>query len=132
MKDFAGTQYVPVGPRPYLDRLVREYRLSQADLRRRTRSRSASYNIGGEPFDREYLVHRSVLRAHGELGCAGDAEAEAFCNEIADAMVAALGVTREEAVARINRQWSSTWVVGLSLVYHQTPQRWAGHIYRYT
>ena len=47
-------------------------------------------------------------------------------------MVTALGVTREEAVARINRQWSSTWIVGLSLVYHKTPEQWAGHIYRYT
>lgn len=132
MKDVVGTQYVPVGPRPYLDRLAKEYRLSQADLRRRIRSRPASYNIGGEPFDREYLVHRSVLRSHGEFRCAGDAEAEAFCREVASMMVTALGVTREEAVARINRQWSSTWVVGLSLVYHQSPEQWAEHIYRYT
>lgn len=123
---------MPVGPRPYLDRLVREYRLSQADLRRRTRSRPASYHVGGEPFDREYLVHPSVLRAHGEFRCAGDAEAEAFCHEVAGTMITALGVTREEAVARINRQWSSTWIVGLSLVYHKTPEQWAEHICRYT
>jgi len=125
-------EYVPVGPRPYLDRLSREYRLSEAELRRRFRSRSNPSWIGDERFDREYLVHRSVLRSHGAFRCAGDAEAEAFCNEVADAMIKARGVIREEAVARISRQWSSTWIVGLDLVYHQTAERWAEHIYRHT
>src|SRR5215469_9839477 len=125
-------EYVPVGPRPYLDRLSREYRLSEAELRRRFRSRSNPSWIGDERFDREYLVHRSVLRSHGAFRCAGDAEAEAFCNEVADAMIKAGGVIREEAVARISRQWSSTWIVGLDLVYHQTAERWAEHIYRHT
>jgi hypothetical protein len=125
-------EYVPVGPKPYLDRLVREYRLRQADLRRRIRSRSNPSQIGDERFEREYLVHRSVLRSQGAFRCAGDAEAEAFCNEVAHAMVTARGVTREEAVARINRQWSSTWIVGLDLVYHRTAERWAEHIYRHT
>jgi len=125
-------EYVPVGPRPYLDRLVKEYRLSEADLRRRIRSRSNPSWIGDERFDLEYLVHRSVLRSHGAFRCAGDAEAEAFCNEVADAMVTARRVKREEAVARINRQWSSTWIVGLDLVYHETAEHWAEHIYRHT
>lgn len=132
MRNLTGPVYVSVGPRPYLDRLAREYRLSQADLRRRTRSRLCPSQIGDERFDREYLVHRSVLRSHGEFCCAGDAEAEAFCGEVADAMVTAFGVTRQEAVARINRQWSSIWIVGLDLAYHKTPEQWAKHIYRYT
>jgi hypothetical protein len=125
-------EYVPVGPRPYLDRLVREYRLSQADLRRKIRSRPASWQIGDEKFDREYLVHRSVLRSHGAFRCAGDAEAEAFCGQVADAMVTARGVTRKEAIARINRQWSTIWIVGCDLVYHRTHDFWAEHIYRHT
>jgi hypothetical protein len=124
--------YVPVGPRPDLDRLLREYRLSQAHLGHRIQSRPASWHIGDEQFDREYLVHRSVLRSHGAFRCAGDAEAEAFCGQIADAMVAARGVTREEAIARINRFWSTIWIVGCALAYHQTPDDWAKHIYRYT
>jgi len=77
-------------------------------------------------------VHRSVLRSHGAFRCAGDAEAEAFCNEVADAMITARRIRRQEAVARINRQWSSTWIVGLDLVYHQTAKNWADHIYRCT
>jgi len=125
-------EYVPVGPRPCLDQLVREYRLSQADLRRRIRSRPASWGIGDERFDREYLVHRSVLRSHGAFRCAGDAEAEAFCGQIADAMVTARGVTREEAIARINRFWSTIWLVGCPLAYHRTADWWAKHIYRDT
>ena len=126
------SEYVPVGPRPCLDQLLREYRLSQADLRRRIQSRPASWGIGDERFDREYLVHRSVLRSHGAFRCAGDAEAEAFCGQIADAMVTARGVTREEAIARINRQWSTIWIVGCSLAYHRTAEGWAKHIYRET
>src|SRR5215469_18410435 len=125
-------EYVPVGPRPYLDRLSREYRLSEAELRRRFRSRSNPSWIGDERFDREYLVHRSVLRSHGAFRCAGDAEAEAFCNEVADAMVTARGVTREEAIARINRFWSTIWLVGCPLAYHRTADWWAKHIYRET
>jgi hypothetical protein len=125
-------EYVPVGPRPYLDRFVREYRLSEADLRGRIRSRPASWQIGDEQFDREYLVHRSVLRSHGAFRCAGDARAEAFCGQVADEMVTARGVTREEAIARIFRKWSSFWIVGADLVYHRSPDGWAEHIYRYT
>lgn len=35
--------YVPIGPKPYLDRFVREYGLTEADLRYKTQSRSASF-----------------------------------------------------------------------------------------
>jgi hypothetical protein len=123
---------VPIGPKPYLDRLAREYRLSEADLRRKTRSRPATYGIGDEHFDREYLVHQSVLRSHDEFRCAGDAEALTFCRQVADAMVTAFGVTRLAAIAKINQQWSQTWIVGLDLVYHETPKQWAEHIYRHS
>ena len=60
---------------------------------------------GGRP-EEEYLVHESLLRSHGEFPCAGDDEALAFCEEIAEEMMRALGVSHAEAVARVNRQWS--------------------------
>jgi hypothetical protein len=53
-------------------------------------------------------------------------------------MVRAFGISHVEAVARVNRQWSQPdlsgrvpriWIVGLDLVYHQTPEEWAGDIY---
>jgi hypothetical protein len=124
--------YKPLGPKPFLDRLMREYRLSEADLRGKLRSHANRSSIGDESFDREYLVHRSVLRSRGEFRCAGDAEARAFCAKVADAMVAARGITRDEAVARINRHWATVWIVGLDIAYHREPDWWADHIYRHT
>jgi hypothetical protein len=61
-----------------------------------------------------------------------------FCREIAEEMVRTFGISHAEAVARVNRQWSEpgpsgrfprTWIVGLNLAYHQTPDDWAGDIY---
>jgi hypothetical protein len=130
--------YVPIGPKPYLDRLAGEYRLTEADLRGKTRSRRASFWIAGAFFEVEYLVHESLLRSHGEFPCAGDAEALDFCRAIADEMVSRFGVARGEAVAGINRQWSDpepagrsprVWLVGLDIAYHETPQDWAAHIH---
>jgi hypothetical protein len=134
--DLAG--YVPIGPKPYLDRFASEYRLTKAELHSKTRSRRASFWIGDDAFEVEYLVHESLLRSHGEFPCAGDADALHFCREIADEMVSLFGVTRDEAVAAINRQWSNAepagraprvWIVGLDIVYHETPEYWATHIF---
>ncbi|OJF09334.1 hypothetical protein [Couchioplanes caeruleus] len=122
--------YVSIGPRPYLDRFIAAYRLSDADRRDKIRSRPATYQIGDQRFDREFLVHRSVLRPHGQFRCAGDAEAADFCAEIVDELVARFAVPREEAVARVNQQWTHMWIVGLDLVYHRTPDDWAAHIYQ--
>ena len=53
-------------------------------------------------------------------------------------MVHAFGITYTEAVARINRQWSTAgasgrvpriWIVGLDIAYHQSRHDWAGDIY---
>lgn len=53
-------------------------------------------------------------------------------------MELAYDIPRAEAVARINRQWSEPpgpgrvpriWIVGLDLVYHETPDHWAADIY---
>ena len=47
-------------------------------------------------------------------------------------------VARDGAVAHINRRWSLSgprsrssrvWVVGLDIVYHETPEYWAAHHY---
>lgn len=86
----------------------------------------------------EYLVHESVFRSHGPFPCAGDNQALAFCEEIVDAMARGYGISRGEAVARVNRQWSHAgspgrvprvWIVGLDLVYHEDAHHWAGAIY---
>ncbi|GAA2597214.1 hypothetical protein GCM10010435_90620 [Winogradskya consettensis] len=71
--------------------------------------------------------------------CAGDDEARDFCDEVADEMVRAFGISRAEAVARVNRQWSEpatpgddvprVLIVGDSLIYHDEPTDWATGIY---
>jgi hypothetical protein len=131
-------EYVPIGPKPYLDRIRLEYRLTREDLRNKVRSRKESFWIGGKAFEREYLVHESLLRSHGEFPCAGDAQAVGFCREIAGAMVSSFGITYEDAVARVNRHWSDSepasrtprvWIVGLDLAYHETAEGWARDIY---
>jgi hypothetical protein len=94
--------------------------------------------IGDDAFEVEYLVHESLLRSNGEFPCAGDPEALHFCREIADEMVSAFGVTGDEAVAAVNRQWPNAesagrsprvWIVGLDIVYHETPEYWSAHIF---
>ncbi|GFJ95636.1 hypothetical protein [Phytohabitans rumicis] len=92
----------------------------------------------GEVPQQEYLVHESVLRSHGPFPCAGDNEALAFCEQIVDTMVRGYGISRSEAVARVNRQWSQAappgrvpriWIVGLDIAYHEAADYWAGAIY---
>jgi hypothetical protein len=95
--------------------------------------------FSGEVRAEEYLVHESLLRSHGEFPCAGDAEALAFCEEIAEEMVRLFGVSRSGAVARVNRQFSQPenpsgripriWIVGLDIVYHDEQVEWAAGIY---
>lgn len=130
--------YVSVGPRPYLDRFLTEYGLREEHVRDRIKVRTPGPWASGRTAEEEYLVHESLLRPHGEFACAGDNEALAFCQEIADEMVRAYRITRTEAVARINRHWSAPgpsgrvpriWIIGLDLVYHETAADWAGDIY---
>jgi hypothetical protein len=49
-------------------------------------------------------------------------------------MVILCGIPFEEAIARLNRQWSApdsngrtlrVWIVGLGIIYHETPEYWA-------
>lgn len=136
------SEFVEVGPREYLERLMDEYGLPAATVSDLVRTREA---LVGSALDRgpgrtetRYLVHVSLLRSYGEFACAGDNEALAFCREVAEEMVRAYGISEDEAVARINRQWSDPgedgvtpriWIVGLDIVYHETAEFWAGLIY---
>ena len=130
--------YESVGPRRFLDRLLAEYDLREEHVRDKIRVRTDTPWVSGGTPEAVYLVHQSLLRSHGEFPCAGDNEALTFCREIAEEMVRAFGTTYTEAVARINRQWSTPgasgrepriWIVGLDIAYHQSPADWAGDIY---
>ena len=92
----------------------------------------------GKPRAPQYLVHRSLLRSHGDFPCAGDARALAFCRQVAGEMATLFGISPQEAVARVNRHWSRAgtggqvprvWIVGLDLAYHEDADHWARTIY---
>jgi hypothetical protein len=130
--------YESVGPKDYLDRFLDEYQLTEHGVRAKIHIRTPSPSTSDRASEREYLVHESLLRSHGEFPCAGDAQALNFCAAIAEEMVRSYGIPYREAVARINRQWSDPgpsgrtpriWMVGLDLAYHETPQFWASDIY---
>ncbi|MGK5553679.1 hypothetical protein ACSNOI_18865 [Actinomadura kijaniata] len=132
--DFSGDGFVSVGPREYLDRLLAEYGLTENEVRGAIRVRPAPYG------KQEYLVRASMLRSQGEFPCAGDAEALEFCREVAEALATDTGITREEAVAQVNRHWSDNgpnpkprvWIVGLDIAYHELPEYWAKLIHEAT
>lgn len=122
-----------LGPREYLDRLLAEYDLSDADVAGATMARTPP-GPGGRPGPAEYLIRESLLRPHDPFPCAGDAEAREFCFSIASELMLAAGISRREAIARINEFWSApapgrtgprVWIVGLDLAYHETPDFWA-------
>ncbi|GAB3828435.1 hypothetical protein GCM10027610_013370 [Dactylosporangium cerinum] len=130
--------FEPVGPRDYLDRLLTEYHLDGQELAGRIKSRQPPRWTSGEMPELEYLVHESVLRSHGDFACAGDAEAQAFCEDIVAAMTRGYGIPRSEAVARVNKHWSHAdppgrvprvWIVGLDIVYHEEAVYWAALMY---
>jgi hypothetical protein len=61
-----------------------------------------------------------------------DARLDALCCEVASELVAQFGISKAEAIGRINREWkdrnwlASEWGV---LVYHETADEWTRHIY---
>jgi len=133
----AGREFVCVGRAEDLARFLAEYGLDRDDVQGLVAERTPP-GPGGKPGPPAYLVHRSLLRSHGEFPCAGDAEALAFCWQVADEMAALSGISLREAVARVNRHWSQAgadgrvprvWIVGLDLVYHEEPDHWAHCIY---
>ncbi|WP_156934773.1 hypothetical protein [Pseudonocardia spinosispora] len=135
----AAAGYVSVGPSVYLDRFVDEFGLTEEEVRGRVIAKlNVPFWSDGARSNEEWFVHESLLRSCGEFPCAGDAKALEFCREIVEEMVTTLGVPRDEAVARVNRQWSvpgesgdvpRVWIVGLSIAYHEDPHTWAGNIY---
>jgi hypothetical protein len=129
--------YESVGSREDLDHFFVEYGLTADDVPGKVAVRT-TMGVRGAPGPDQYLVHESLLRSHGEFPCAGDAAALAFCRRVAAEMVTALGVSEDEAVARINRAWSTPdaggrtpriWIIGRDIVYHETPSYWARTIY---
>lgn len=125
--------YHPVGPKEYLDRLLREYELAAADVAGAIAVRTPPA-AGGKPGPPEYLIRESLLRSHDPFPCAGDQGAREFCLGIASEIVMISGMSWPEAVARINQHWSAPapgrpgpriWIAGLDLVYHETPGYWA-------
>lgn len=56
-------------------------------------------------------------------------EHEAFCLEIAQAMTIFFGIMREDAIARINKQWENADLGGSDLLFRETPGYWAQWIY---
>ena len=137
MPDYADREFVSVGRAEDLARFLAEYGLEPDDVEGLIAERMPP-GIGGKPGPSAYMVHRSLLQPHGEFPCAGDAEALAFCWQVAAEMVDLFGISLQEAVARVNRHWSqagpdervpSVWIVGLDLVYHEEPDYWARCIY---
>ncbi len=131
-----------MGTREDLDRLLGEYGLTMADVSGLIECREVMSGSvlcpGSSQTSTEYLVHASLLRPYGEYPCAGDSAALEFCREIVGSMVRSYGISRAEARARINRQWSEpddsglsprVWIVGSDLVYHEDADYWAGFIY---
>ena len=58
-----------------------------------------------------------------------DDEGERFCYQIYMEMMSQFGMSKEEAIARINQHWEKRSLVGMSTVYHRTPEYWAKEIY---
>jgi hypothetical protein len=134
------TGYESVGPREYLDRLLAEYQLSDADVAGAVTIRTPP-GVGGKPGPPEYLIRTSLLRPHDPFPCAGDSEARQFCLRIASEIVLSAGTSLHDAIGRINQHWSNpapgkpaprTWIVGLSLAYHEDPCYWARAILEQT
>ena len=59
-----------------------------------------------------------------------DAASGAYCREIAQAMRLFFGITRDNAVKRVNDQWQHTAILGDdNLIYHEPPDYWAKRIF---
>src|SRR5690349_15417927 len=85
--------------------------------------------IGDQRFDREFLVHRSVLRSHGQLAVPVTPKRPTSARRSWMHSDPIRGAS-EEAVARVNQQGAHIWIVGLDLVYHRRSDDWAAHIPR--
>jgi len=58
-----------------------------------------------------------------------DDEGERFCYQIYMELMSQFGISKEEAITRINQEWENKSLTGTSMVYHVTPEEWAKNIY---
>jgi hypothetical protein len=59
-----------------------------------------------------------------------DEQSELFCRTIVKRMIELFGITEEEAIGRVNRQWGGMALVGDELaIYHEDENYWAHAIY---
>jgi hypothetical protein len=58
-----------------------------------------------------------------------DDEGERLCYQIYMAMMSLFGISKEEAIARINQEWESKSLTKTSAIYHIVPEEWAKNIY---
>jgi hypothetical protein len=58
-----------------------------------------------------------------------DDQGQRFCDEIVNNMMSLFGISKEEAMARINQQWKNEILVGINILYHVIPEEWAKDIY---
>ena len=56
-------------------------------------------------------------------------EARAFCDQIVDSLVARFGIDEQEALGRVNRQWTAFDFQTEDVRYHETADFWASDIY---
>lgn len=56
--------------------------------------------------------------------------ARAYIEQIVHQMVLRFGITRDEAVGRVNQAWGHLdHIADTDLIFHQSPPEWAGDIY---
>lgn len=58
-----------------------------------------------------------------------DEKSAAFCRAVADRMQQLFGISEDEAVGRVNRQWEGMALIGDHVIYHETPDYWANTLY---
>lgn len=59
-----------------------------------------------------------------------DDESESFCQTIVNRMIELFGISEDEAIGRVNRQWDRMSLVGKDLaIYHEDEDYWAHAIY---
>jgi hypothetical protein len=58
-----------------------------------------------------------------------DDEGDRFCYQIYMELMSQFGISKEEAIARINQEWENKSLTGTSMIYHVMPEEWAKNIY---
>jgi hypothetical protein len=58
-----------------------------------------------------------------------DDQSRAFCEQIAGKMVELFGISQQEAIGRINRDWRGLKVIGCDIINHEDEAYWANTIY---